>query len=160
MTAVTWRAIRVCTALTELRGNRGDVLDALIPFFEPLLELMNGKIFDPRLFAIGVQKLYRWRFTTDIAEQFIPRLERARFLERKLSGRESVFIVRYAPQPRDNQHQLSNILKVIIDAFEQFPPRVTNLLTYNKTREELTDILHKISRVLGCLCSSSVCRRD
>jgi hypothetical protein len=55
MTALTRRALR---ALIELKGKGGDVLDALIPFFEPLLELWNGKIFDPRLFAVGVQKLY------------------------------------------------------------------------------------------------------
>jgi hypothetical protein len=63
MTAITRRALRVCTALTELKGKGSDVLDALVPFFEPLLELCNGKVFDPQVFAFGVQKLYRWRFT-------------------------------------------------------------------------------------------------
>ena len=142
MTAITRRAVRVCTALTELRGKGGDVLDALIPFFEPLLELWDGKIFNPRLFAVGVQKLYRWRFTTDIAEQFIPRLQRAGFLERKLSGGgEFVFIVRYVSEKSNDQLELSKVLCSIIDEFEHFPSRITNLLTYNKTRDELTDIL-------------------
>jgi hypothetical protein len=62
MGQVTRRALRVYAALTELRQHQGDVLDALIPFFEPILSLMNGKIFNPRLFALGVQKLYRRRF--------------------------------------------------------------------------------------------------
>lgn len=142
MTAVTRRALRVCTALTELRGRGTDVLDALIPFFDPMLELMNGKIFDPRLFAIGVQKLYKWRFTSDIAEQFIPRLERAGFLERVVSGREPIFLVRYSTDgPNVQQPELSRILSDIIDEFEKFPPRVTDLLAYNKTRDELADVL-------------------
>ncbi len=73
MSAVTRRALRVYAALSELRGRDEDVLDALIPFFDPILEVMNGKVFEPRLFALGVQRVYRWRFTADIAEQFIPR---------------------------------------------------------------------------------------
>lgn len=141
MTALTRRAVRVCTALIELKGKGGDVLDALIPFFEPLLELWHGKIFDPRVFAVGVQKLYRWRFTSDIAEQFIPRLERLGFLERKLTGKEAAFIVQYVGQKNDDQPELSGVLNRIIDEFEVFPPGVTDLLTYSKTREELTDIL-------------------
>src|ERR1700733_358525 len=70
MSSVTRHALRVYSALSSLKGSGDDILDALIPFFEPVLEIMNGKIFDPRLFAVGVQKLYPWRFTTDIAEHF------------------------------------------------------------------------------------------
>lgn len=70
---VTRQALRVYAALAELRGNNTDVLDALIPFFEPILEPLNNTIFNPRVFAVGVQHLYRWPFNKDIAEQFIPR---------------------------------------------------------------------------------------
>ena len=61
MAGVTRHALRVYAALSELGGNNENILDALVPFFEPILEVMNGKFFDPRLFAIGVQKVYRWR---------------------------------------------------------------------------------------------------
>lgn len=50
MSSVTRRALRVYAALNELKGNDNDVLDALIPFFEPILTLMNGTIFDPHVF--------------------------------------------------------------------------------------------------------------
>lgn len=61
MSNVTRRALRVYAALSELKGaNNNDILDALIPFFEPLLEVMNGKIFDPKLFVVGVQRLYQY----------------------------------------------------------------------------------------------------
>jgi hypothetical protein len=36
---------------------------------------------------------------------------------------------------------ISNILEKIIDEFEKFPPRVTDLLNYHRSREELTEIL-------------------
>lgn len=76
MAAVTKRALRVYAALSELGGKNEDVLDALIPFFEPVLQAMNGKLFEPKLFAHGIQHIYKWRFNKDIAEQFIPRLVR------------------------------------------------------------------------------------
>ena len=36
MSAVTRRALRVYAALSELRSRDEDVLDALIPFFDPI----------------------------------------------------------------------------------------------------------------------------
>ncbi len=141
--SVTRQALRVYAALAELRDRRGDVLDALIPFFEPILSLMNGRLFDPRLFALGVQKLYRWPFTKDIAEQFIPRLMSKGYLERVGTARDAAYIVKFATPTSigDNQTPISEALDDIISQFEGFPARITDLLTYNKSREELTDIL-------------------
>jgi len=87
MSSMTRRALRVYTALSELRPGNADVLDALLPFFEPILAVMNGKVFDPKLFALGVQKVYRWRFNEDIAVQFVPRLVQAHTWS--TGGRES-----------------------------------------------------------------------
>ncbi|MBM0205273.1 hypothetical protein JNW90_21170 [Micromonospora sp. STR1s_5] len=58
MTTVTRHALRVYAALSGLKDAGGDVVDALIPFMEPVLEVMHGKIFNPTLLALGVQKLY------------------------------------------------------------------------------------------------------
>lgn len=139
MSNVTRRALRVYMALSELRPQSGDVLDALIPFFEPVLALMNGKVFDPQLLAKGAQKLYRWRINRDIAESFIPRLMKKGYLKRRANG---VYVVNFQ-QAGDGRkiEDISNILEKIIDEFEQFPPRVTDLLNYHRTREELTEIL-------------------
>jgi hypothetical protein len=142
MSAVTRHALRVYSALAELKGNSEDILDALIPFFEPVLEVMNGKVFDPALFAVGVQKLYRWRFTADIAENFIPRLVRKGFLVRHTgSGRQGVYTVRFVPQPVSNDLPISEVLNQIVEEFVQFPPRISDLLTYSRSREQLADIL-------------------
>jgi hypothetical protein len=147
MSAVTRRALRVYSALSELRQSKGDVLDALIPFFEPVLEVMNGKVFDPRLFAIGVQRLYHWRFTTDIAEHFIPRLVRKGFLIRHGGdGKTGIYTVRFVTPPASTENlPISEVLNQIVDEFVQFPPRVTDLLTYSRTREQLADILIRSS---------------
>src|SRR5689334_15942387 len=95
MVPVTRHALRVYAALTELGGNNENILDALIPFFEPILEAMNGKMFDPPLFATAVRRLYRWRINKDIAEQFIPRLVRKNYLKRGAGSNAGIYIVTY-----------------------------------------------------------------
>lgn len=106
------------------------------------MSVLDGKIFDPGVFATGVRKLYNWRFTADIAAQFIPRLERAKFLERHPSGNDAVYIIRYSHREDSNYSvTLSDVLNKILDEFERFPPLVTDLLSYDKSRDELADIL-------------------
>jgi hypothetical protein len=141
MSAITRRALRVYTALSALQPGQQDVLDALLPFFEPILEVMNGKLFEPRLFALGVQKLYRWRFTADIATQLIPRLTRGGHLEAVAAqpGKQAAYIVKFKAPP--GGEPIDDVLNEIIDEFEAFSPRLTDLLHYTRTREELTDIL-------------------
>lgn len=140
--SVTRHALRVYTALSELRQSRGDILDALIPFFEPILEVMDGKFFDPRLFALGVRRLLRWRFTKDIAEQFIPRLERHGYLQRSGTVRAGAYTVRYKPPDETAENlPIADILSKILDEFERFVPIVTELKNYTRTRDELTDFL-------------------
>jgi hypothetical protein len=142
MSSMTRRALRVYAALSELQPGNADVLDALIPFFEPILAVMHGKIFDPKLFALGVQKLYRWRFNEDIAEQFIPRLIKAKYLEEMAGGKRGIYIVRFSTNDSGaNERPISDVLAEIIDEFESFSPRLTDLLNYNRSRDELTDIL-------------------
>lgn len=142
-TNVTRRALRVYAALSELRGSDTDVLDALIPFFEPILSLMNGKIFDPHVFSAGVRKLYRWRFTGDIAATFIPRLERKGFLKKQAhTPQGTVWSVRYNEgKEAEAAPAIVTAFEQIIDEFSKFPPRVTDLLSYERSRDELKDIL-------------------
>ncbi|MDP9732283.1 hypothetical protein [Agrobacterium sp. SORGH_AS_0440] len=142
MSNVTRHALRVYAALTELKGEDHDVLDALIPFFEPILTLLNGHIFNPHVFAAGVRRLYRWRFTGDIAEAFIPRLEKRGILQRQVSASGgTVWGVRYNAAPQEPSSGILRAFDEIIDEFEKFPPRVTDLLSYQRTRDELQDIL-------------------
>jgi len=113
MSNVTRHALRVYAALSEFKGANDDVLDALIPFFEPVLEVMNEKVFNARLFAIGVQRLYKWRFTNDIAESFIPRLLRKGYLKRRGTARDGIYIVQFAAQfgPAANEPPIAEVLR-------------------------------------------------
>lgn len=142
MTAITRQALRVYSSLTTLAGSGGDVLDALVPFFDPVLSLLDNKYFDPHVFASGVRKLYGWRFTGDIAARFIPKLERIGYLERVVSsGQEAAWIVCYKPDTTTKDSGVARTLEEIIDIFETFPAVVSDLLFYSRSREELKDIL-------------------
>jgi hypothetical protein len=150
MAGITRHALRVYAALSELRGSQGDVLDALIPFFEPILEVMHGRVFDPQLLATGAKKLYHWRINKDIAEQFIPRLARKGYLKRGGSTQNAFYVVNYNP-PKDNPNitGIEEILRQIVDEFEIFLPNVSDLLNYKRTRIELADILIRFLVSLG-----------
>ena len=141
MSGVTRRALRVYAALSELQPGQQDVLDAILPFFEPILEKMNGRFFDPRLLALGVRKVYRWRFTTDIANTLTPRLLKAGYLkEAARKGQQAAYIVTYESKATD-EVGIDRVLKEIIDEFETFSPHLSELLNYKRTRQDLTDIL-------------------
>jgi hypothetical protein len=144
MSSVTRHALRVYAALAELKGNNVDVLDALVPFFEPILEVMNGKVFDPKLLSAGVARMYNWRFTRDVAEQFIPRLERREYLERRGTAREGTYIVRFAGTPDvpdRGADGIKEILARLIDEFQAFTATLGSPRPFKRSRDQLTEIL-------------------
>ena len=111
MTTVTRHALHVYAALSGLKAdNGGDVLDALIPFMEPVLALMHGKVFDPALLALGVRRLYGWNFNRDVAEQFAGRLLAKKYLKRPA---RNVLSVDFEPRPRtdDGEIEIATILE-------------------------------------------------
>lgn len=141
MTTVTRHALRVYAALSGLKATQdGDVLDALIPFLEPVLAAMNGSIFDGGLLSLGVQKIYGWRFNKDVAESFTGRLLAKGYLKRRAGA---VFTVTFEPPANDDEGQIEigQVLERIIDDFEQFPPKITDLFQFSLDRERLKDIL-------------------
>ncbi len=142
---------RVYAALSELKGDQGDVLDALIPFFDPILSVMNGKIFDPHVFSAGVRKLYRWRFTGDVAATFIPRLERKGFLRKEAhTYHGTIWVVTYDEHTEDDPpSKIINALEHIIDEFEKFPPRITDLLSYQRYCRECRTSVKRNERSYG-----------
>lgn len=142
MATITRHALRVYSALSALKGPDGDVLDSLIPFFEDILRLTHNKIFDPAVFAAGIRKQYSWRFTKEIAEEFIPRLLKLGYLKRVPLGNEAAYVVDFSsPPPQQDSEDIRVLFETVITEFERFSPRVTDLFTYSRSRDELADIL-------------------
>jgi hypothetical protein len=142
MTTVTRRALRVYSALSELRKSNEDILDALIPFFEPILEAMNGKIFEPTTFALAVRKTLRWKFNADIALHFRSRLARKGYLKRHDNNQDQYTVTYSAPdEAQTDRLPIADVLKKLVDDFDYFRSQVTDLLNYERTHEQLADIL-------------------
>ena len=142
MSSITRHALRVYAALGALKGSGEDVLDALIPFFDPILQLMDKKIFDPKLLAAGLQKMYHWRITKEIAEQFIPRLVKRGYLQKVGVGNDATYGVTFPTNKETFEaDDIKIVFEKLIDEFAAFPSVVNDLLQYTKTREELADIL-------------------
>jgi hypothetical protein len=95
----------------------------------------------PKLFALGVQKVYRWRFNEDIAEQFIPRLAKAGYLKQAARSPRPIYVVTCERKEVQSAAPYTGFLSELIDEFEAFAPRINDLLNYHRTRDELTDIL-------------------
>src|SRR5690606_32008422 len=120
-----------------------DYADALVPFFEPILEMMDGQFFDPVQFANEVRRVYQWRFNKDIAEQFVPRLERKGYLKKTISNRVRAHIVTCNNNENisETEIEISEVLEKIIDHFIDFPDRLTNIFQFHRDRDELKDLL-------------------
>ena len=71
---LTRSTVRIYGALTALGDGSTDLLERLLPFFEPILRPLQGHIFDLDDFAREVRDTYKWNFNTDVVEVFIPRL--------------------------------------------------------------------------------------
>lgn len=71
---LTRSAARIYGALSALGDGSINVLERLLPFFEPLLMNNNGHKLDPESFAREVRDTYRWNFNTDLVEAFVPYL--------------------------------------------------------------------------------------
>ena len=70
---LTRTAARIYGVLESLGDGSSDILDRLLPFFEPILAARAHERFDPHDVATDIQQTYKWNFSTDIVEVFVPR---------------------------------------------------------------------------------------
>ena len=73
---LTRSAVRIYGALTALGNDSGNVLESLLPFFDPILRKYDGQRLSPDDIASDIRDTYKWNFNTDLVETFVPYLER------------------------------------------------------------------------------------
>ncbi len=91
---LTQRALRIFAVLESYRAGSADILDALLPFFEPILAEFPGQTLNVSEFATRVSEAYRWNFTADIVEELIPRFESKKWVQ-KIAGTGAAYRVTY-----------------------------------------------------------------
>ena len=74
---LTRTAARIYGTLTALGNGSTDLLERLLPFFEPILRPSQGSTLNLEAFAKKVRDTYKWNFNTDVVEVFLPRLRDA-----------------------------------------------------------------------------------
>jgi hypothetical protein len=143
---LTQRALRVFAVLENYRAGSPDILNALLPFFEPILAEFPGQMFNPVEFATRVTEAYRWNFTADIVEELIPRFEAKGWLKNvSATQQERAYRVTYnnpsaAPVP-PSEIQIGQTLMAIAQEFSEFVRSVSPLTAFTTTANDLADIL-------------------
>lgn len=146
MSQLTQRAMRVYAVLESYRGGSNDILDALLPFFEPILMEFRGQTLNQDAFAGRVRSSYHWSFTADIVEELIPRFQARGWVE-QASPRTTPpsYVVTYnnpaAAALGPNEIHIGQVLSRVSQEFQQFIGEISPLTAVSKTPEELSDIL-------------------
>lgn len=143
MKNLTKRTLRILSVLEHYRAGSDDVLDALLPFFEPLLEEGNGTPLDPISFAAQVRAAYGWNFTADIVEELIPRFVSKGLLRQVGSNSAPSYIITFsAPAALTSSNiSIDDVVSEVSDEFADFIGRISPLSAVNKSKQELVDIL-------------------
>lgn len=144
MAAITKHALRVYSVLEAMRGVQDDVIDAILPFFEPIMADQANGIFNPEKFAADVRQAYRWNFTADIAEELLPRFEVKGWVRRVTRlTQNAVYDVTYqrSDSADEQVRDITERMLGIAEEFKKFIAVISPLTTYDKTPEQLVEML-------------------
>lgn len=142
--ALTRSAARVYGALSALGSGSPDVLERLLPFFEPILRPKHGQRFDLEVFAKEVRETYKWNFNTDIVEVFVPRLVEAGWLIPESGEFEQTpYTIKLPDQSPDtgSDAAVNEQLREVAKQFKSFSEALSPLTTIPMEVEEFEDIL-------------------
>lgn len=137
-------AVRIYGALSALGQSNGNVLESLLPFFDPVLRQHNGGKLDPDLIAAAIRETYKWNFNTDLVETFTPLLVRQGWLVADIpGGKDTTYTITLSDNPdADASTETVEIeLRRIATQFKEFSEALSPLTTIPRDVEEFEDIL-------------------
>lgn len=137
-------AVRVYGALSALGMENGNVLESLLPFFDPILRQQVGKKLDPDVIAASVRETYRWNFNSDLVETFIPYLVQHGWITPDLPGRADTTYTVQMLEGSDFDASAQSVeaaLREIAIQFKEFSEGLSPLTTIPRDVEEFEDIL-------------------
>jgi hypothetical protein len=140
---ITRAAVNTFAVIENFRNGSTDILDGLLPFFQPILEDHFGETYNPDKFASDVREAYKWNFTSDIAEELIPRFEAASWLSKDNPNLEHSTYSVVGPQPEERGVDDETLAKfdLVASQFKDFCSELTPLTAVNLSRDECKDIL-------------------
>ena len=139
---LTRQAVRVYSALSALRERRDDdVMDALIPFFVPILEVFRGRLFAPLMLVMGAKHAYGWRITNSVAEVFRDRLRQKGYLTPRSESDPKLVCTPPEAQETEETVALLASLNAVCDRFTEFCTEKGDLFSATLDRDRLESIL-------------------
>lgn len=137
-------AVRIYGALSALGESNGNVLESLLPFFDPVLRQYNGGKLDPDLIAAAIRETYKWNFNTDLVETFTPLLVRQGWLVADIpGGKDTTYTITISDNPKSDASTktVEAELRHIAAQFKEFSEALSPLTTIPRDVEEFEDIL-------------------
>lgn len=141
--SLTRTTTRIFGALSALGKGSPDLLQSLLPFFEPILRPRQGKIFEPETFAREIRETYRWNFNTDIVEVFVPRLTSQGWLTKNITDSDnSTYTITLPEDPPTSEELVAEQkLRDLATQFEEFSRELSPLTTIPLNVEDYEEIL-------------------
>lgn len=141
---LTRSAVRVYGALSSLSNGSGSILEGLLPFFDPILRIHNGKKLDPSEIAAAIRDAYRWNFNADVVEAFVPHLAKHGWIVADIPGqRDTTYTIRVTDDTSANSatETVEEDLKRLAKQFKEFAEALSPLTAIPRDLEEFEDIL-------------------
>lgn len=141
---LTRSAVRIYGALSALGNGTGNVLEGLLPFFDPILRLHNGSKLDPDVIASAIRETYKWNFNSDLIEAFVPYLEHHGWIVADIPGTtDSTYTIHMVEsgKPDPSVQTVESELHRIASQFKEFSEALSPLTTIPREVEEFEDIL-------------------
>ena len=141
---LTRTAARVYGALEALGSGSSDILERLLPFFEPLLLSKQGERFKLDDFAKEIRETYRWNFNTDIVEVFIPRLVDKHWLISENPNLKNTSYIVGRPDDQSDYNEETSVneeLRKIAEQFKSFSEALSPLTAIPREVDEFEDML-------------------
>ena len=143
-TQLTRSALRIYGALSALGNDSGNVLEGLLPFFDPILRRYNGEKLDPDVIAAEVRDTWKWNFNSDLVETFVPYLERHGWIVADIATtKDTTYTIRMTDDSASDAstQTVEAELRRIATQFKEFSEVLSPLTAIPREVEEFEDIL-------------------
>jgi hypothetical protein len=141
---LTRSAVRIYGALSALGDGSGNVMEGLLPFFDPILRQYNGSKLDPDVIASAIRDTYKWNFNADLVEAFVPYLERHDWIVADIPGnKDTTYTIKMSDvgQSEPSDKTVESELRNIAMQFKEFANALSPLTAIPRDVEEFEDIL-------------------
>jgi hypothetical protein len=141
---LTRSAVRIYGALSALGNGSENIMESLLPFFDPVLRRHSGEKFDPTQIASEVRETYNWNFNSDLVEAFVPYLERQSWIQADVpKNKDTTYTIRIEGDSAldASAQSVDAELRKIATEFKHFASSLSPLTSISLEVEEFEDIL-------------------